>query len=273
MRDEEWGKSSDREIARRCGVGNKFVGDVRKSICVPNTDGGRTVSRNGATYTQDVTNIGHVRSEKLPVENTSGSEVEIKGDDGELDPIEPEESATLASVESALPEILAMSQGEQSSDDCPVEASVIKQIPISLVLELLEVAYPEELREHGEDNTPIFACCPIPRSWWDEAWYKTWEQCHRPAVESFNELAQQVNLCLWQIDNTFAIAQTHDVYSVGGRLAEYGLLVMDEDSTLPATAKQLASWMVSNERQYDSIQEVVRDALAEQRFDILKPWK
>lgn len=31
--DAEWNKWSDREIARRCGVGNKFVGDVRCSLC------------------------------------------------------------------------------------------------------------------------------------------------------------------------------------------------------------------------------------------------
>jgi len=43
---------------------------------------------------------------------------------------------------------------------------------------------------------------------------------------------------------------------------------MDEDSTPPATAKQLARWMVSKERQYDSIQEIVRDAL--QTSDMLK---
>lgn len=36
--DDEWGQWSDREIARQCGVSNKFVGDVRASICFPNTD-------------------------------------------------------------------------------------------------------------------------------------------------------------------------------------------------------------------------------------------
>jgi len=68
----------------------------------------------------------------------------------------------------------------------------------------------------------------------------------------------------------FCARTTHHTYSVGGRLAEYGLLVMDEDSTPPATAKQLARWMVSKERQYDSIQEIVRDALQDQRFEMLK---
>lgn len=58
--DEEWSKWSDREIARVCGVGNKFVGDVRSSICVPNTDSDaiRIVERNGATYEQKTSNIG-----------------------------------------------------------------------------------------------------------------------------------------------------------------------------------------------------------------------
>lgn len=32
LNDPEWVQFSDREIARRCGVGNKFVGDVRRSV-------------------------------------------------------------------------------------------------------------------------------------------------------------------------------------------------------------------------------------------------
>lgn len=59
LNDPEWSKWSDREIARQCDVGNKFVGDVRKSICVPNTDRSeRTVQRNGTTYQQNTANIG-----------------------------------------------------------------------------------------------------------------------------------------------------------------------------------------------------------------------
>lgn len=63
LRDEEWSKWNDREIARTAGVGNKFVGDVRRAICVPNTDmpavaPTRTVERNGVTYQQNTANIG-----------------------------------------------------------------------------------------------------------------------------------------------------------------------------------------------------------------------
>lgn len=53
LEDSEWVQWSDREIARQVGVGNKFVGDARASICVPNTDSPapatRTVTRNGTT--------------------------------------------------------------------------------------------------------------------------------------------------------------------------------------------------------------------------------
>jgi len=73
-----------------------------------------------------------------------------------------------------LPEILANDQGEQSSVDAPA----IKQIPVSA--RTLEVAYPEELREEGEDTT-FFASCPVPRNWWTEDWDKTWEQYHTKA--------------------------------------------------------------------------------------------
>lgn len=59
LNDPEWAAWSDREIARQCGVGNRFVGDVRKTICAPNTDNAeRIVTRNGTTYKQNTANIG-----------------------------------------------------------------------------------------------------------------------------------------------------------------------------------------------------------------------
>ncbi len=70
LNDPEWAQWSDREIARQCRVGNKFVGDVRKAICVPNTDNifqpledkpKRKVTRNGTTYTQNTANIGSAK--------------------------------------------------------------------------------------------------------------------------------------------------------------------------------------------------------------------
>lgn len=53
LEDAEWSQWSDREIAKRAGVGNKFVGDTRRAICVPNTDE-RKVKRGDSEYTMQV---------------------------------------------------------------------------------------------------------------------------------------------------------------------------------------------------------------------------
>jgi len=71
----------------------------------------------------------------------------------------------------------------------------------------LEVAYPEELREDGE-TTHLFLLAAQYLEAGGRSLGQDLGTMPPPAVESFNELAQQVNLCLWQIDNTFASAQT-----------------------------------------------------------------
>lgn len=58
LEDEEWGKWSDREISRRCLVSNKFVGDIRKSLCMEHSE--RTYKdKHGKTVKMNVENIGH----------------------------------------------------------------------------------------------------------------------------------------------------------------------------------------------------------------------
>lgn len=59
LRDAEWVKWSDGEIARRCAVSDRFVSGVRKDLS-PNSSEivERTVTRNGTTYTQNTANIG-----------------------------------------------------------------------------------------------------------------------------------------------------------------------------------------------------------------------
>ena len=68
LRDSEWVKWSDREIARRCAVSNNFVSDLRKDpfICHPMTDT-KTATRNGTTYTIQTGNIGK-KAEPVVVE-------------------------------------------------------------------------------------------------------------------------------------------------------------------------------------------------------------
>lgn len=60
LEDEEWGAWSNREIARRCGVSDVFVGKVRGDASANGLqiEESRTVERNGATYQINTQNIG-----------------------------------------------------------------------------------------------------------------------------------------------------------------------------------------------------------------------
>lgn len=59
LRDEEWARWSDGEIARRCQVSDRFVSSMRKELSPNGSEiTTRTVQRNGTTYTQNTTNIG-----------------------------------------------------------------------------------------------------------------------------------------------------------------------------------------------------------------------
>lgn len=56
LNDPEWAAWSDREIARACGVSNRFVSNLRPSVNGSQIE--RTVTRNGTTYQQNTSNIG-----------------------------------------------------------------------------------------------------------------------------------------------------------------------------------------------------------------------
>ncbi|MFC3207194.1 DNA N-6-adenine-methyltransferase [Aquamicrobium soli] len=59
LEDEEWGKWSDREIARRCGVDNSFVSRLRKAVTVDEPQSERTyTTKHGTVATMQVANIG-----------------------------------------------------------------------------------------------------------------------------------------------------------------------------------------------------------------------
>ncbi len=59
LNDEDWRQWSDREIARRCGVSNNFVGELRRSLS--SDDSGERVytTRHGTIATMNTANIGH----------------------------------------------------------------------------------------------------------------------------------------------------------------------------------------------------------------------
>jgi hypothetical protein len=64
LTDEEWTQWSDREIARRCGVSNNFVSEVRRHLssddrcAAPAPAAERTVQRGGSLFTMNTANIG-----------------------------------------------------------------------------------------------------------------------------------------------------------------------------------------------------------------------
>lgn len=59
LKDEEWGKWSDREIARRCKVSPTFVGGIREILTV-HVDSERTyTTKHGATAVMNTGNIGN----------------------------------------------------------------------------------------------------------------------------------------------------------------------------------------------------------------------
>lgn len=84
LADDEWGKWSDREIARRCLVSPTFVATVRKSVTV-HVDSDRTyTNRHGASAVMHTANIGG----NSPAYNTHSAKENLQGDTG-AGPVRP----------------------------------------------------------------------------------------------------------------------------------------------------------------------------------------
>jgi hypothetical protein len=67
LADGEWGRWSDAEIARRCGVSDRFVSAVRKQLS-PNDSGMRTARRGDQVYDIDVAGLTSPELYELPPE-------------------------------------------------------------------------------------------------------------------------------------------------------------------------------------------------------------
>lgn len=65
LNDEEWAAWSDREIARRCGVSDPFVGALRPKLSANDLQIDRKATRNGRTYTMDTAAIGRRAEEPV----------------------------------------------------------------------------------------------------------------------------------------------------------------------------------------------------------------
>ena len=81
LRDEEWGKWSDREIARRVGCHHTTVGTVRDDLALSGEISqieNRTVSRNGTTYTQ-------AERQTAALDGVNRNEQELSGEFPQID--------------------------------------------------------------------------------------------------------------------------------------------------------------------------------------------
>jgi len=77
LEDPEWQQWSDREIARVCHVGNRFVGDLRRELCPDTVGGSRKYTRAGKEHTMDTAAIGETRGGMAPVHRDQATECRL----------------------------------------------------------------------------------------------------------------------------------------------------------------------------------------------------
>lgn len=112
IQDPEWGKWSDREIARQCKVSDKTVASLRKSICGNSADTNlnteRKVQRKGKTYTVNTANIGRKASAQ-PEKLQDSNRVTVTNDH----PLFPNQSGTITQLPSPDSAAVKLDRGER----------------------------------------------------------------------------------------------------------------------------------------------------------------
>lgn len=122
----EWPDDPNNAIAKKVGVGNKFVGDVKLSLFRTKIDTTRTATRGGTTYPMNTANIGRTPKAE-PVVDTSW-----------LD--------DLTSVEEPAGDAHAQAAASRSSDAAPVQES--------------EEPHAEDAKKGGVAKGPVAAQAP-----------------------------------------------------------------------------------------------------------------
>jgi hypothetical protein len=134
LRDEEWSRWSDREIARHCAVDHKTVAAVRERLAasgeLPQMDAPRLVERGGTVYeqrprvrTEDPgaeipcdfgvsSTAAQNTSPRAPETVTVRFEVEPDDDDGPLTPLEYEPEPVVRALEPDLSELAGVDVAE-----------------------------------------------------------------------------------------------------------------------------------------------------------------
>lgn len=163
------------------------------------------------------------------------------------------------------PQVLELIEDFHQNRVCDASKPVtgLFRIPVAWIVEMIEAAYPQKW-----EGETVLIHCDISWSWWNKKFDKAWERESRPRVKKFNELADRVNRCIWQIDNTFAIAHPKELPDAVGRLAEYNLLEKIDNRAPLVPAKDLIDDWIFEGR--ESFNDVIWDAFREKRFDILR---
>ncbi|MBD2006997.1 MULTISPECIES: J domain-containing protein [Cyanophyceae] len=133
------------------------------------------------------------------------------------------------------------------------------QIPASLIPELLNLS---------GDEPDFDWYCGIEqqyKKWWKTDGKLQWEKVWRKNLERFLSLADRVNKCLFQVDNTWAITFPKDVSEAIKRLHEYRLIHLDQPATA-ASPLETVQWVVKA----SDLEWGIVDALQEKRWGILK---
>lgn len=146
--------------------------------------------------------------------------------------------------------------------DKPVTGKV-RQIPLDAIAQLLEAASPI-----GDAKEPPLNHCEYPRDWWDKHWDGYWEKSERPLVELFNQLTDEINKCIWQIDNTFHMTSANNISTALEKLTEYGLI--EPIDFVAATQRQLIDWVLVQQSHLNNFSLLISAAIKQQRWDILK---
>lgn len=102
LKDEEWAKWSDREIARKCMVSNNFVSVVRRSLSPDDSENRTYTTKHGTTATMQTGNIGKTRVTYGPSEDDYQPEVPSAQVE-DVDPAEAYAAATTWEEAQKLP--------------------------------------------------------------------------------------------------------------------------------------------------------------------------
>jgi hypothetical protein len=134
LRDDEWRRWSNHQIAHHCGVTPPFVGKLRRSLeTVSSDDGQRTYRREGREQTMDTSRIG-TRAE--PHAPTNGPPADDNGEEGTVVRNAPGvvhklEMGAATTVPAALQHTSACSLGGPAPTPCRRDPAPPVEVPIT----------------------------------------------------------------------------------------------------------------------------------------------